>query len=296
METAELTKNEQAHVERLSEPLSQPSMKERFEEWAQRAISDSKKDQKEREGSHRPREISLKDRPEAEREWIEAVAEKDGSAKESRRDRSAEKEPTAHGEQRPKATESGKPDSEKPASESTKTPVEPMAAADRYWQSKSDGKPIDAKEVQRHWQSVDSRAGVALEFINSHAEKDTIVQGLKAFFAGKPKAWQDAFSPDFYTALAEVASPGEVLRHIALQPLDRDYLRNCKDWKELRAAIQTIAKHYPPAASQSSPKPRAPKPPSEVGGRGAAGDDGTRGAEDFGDFSSRQSRRYGRHA
>jgi hypothetical protein len=275
--------------EQMSESFAQPDMQERFGAWAERAVKEARQEKKEEKSG--PREISLKGRPDDEREWIEQVAQKDGPAKESRRDSSAEKETTAHGEQRPEETESGKPDGENPAGESTEPAHEPIAA-DRYWEGKLEKK----EEHENHWRQVDARAGVILQFINSSPEKEQIVQGLKAFFAGKPKAWQDAISPDLYTALAEVGSPGKVMRHIALQPEDREVLRTAKNSKELRGYIQTIAKLYPAAVSkaksQASPKPRAPKPPSEVGGRGSATDDSTRDAENFSNFSESMKRRY----
>jgi hypothetical protein len=271
--------------ERMSESFAQPDMQERFGAWAERAEKEARQEKKEEKSG--PREISLKGRSEEERRFIEAVAEKDGPAKESRRESAAEKDAAKPAEQDPNATESGKPDGEKPASESTEPAPEPIAA-DRYWQGKIQSK----EDHESHWRQVDARAGVVLQFINSHPQKEQIVEGMKAFFAGKPKAWQDAISPDLYTALAEVASPGEVMRHIALQAEDRETLRKAKNSQELRAHIRTIAKLYPGSASKASPKPRAPKPASEVGGRGSLSDEGTRGEMDFSSFSTKQSQRY----
>lgn len=273
--------------DQMSESFAQADMQERFGAWAERAAKEARSEEKQDKKSRAPRVIEMQGRPEAEREWIEKVAQKDGAAKESGRDTSAEKEPTAHGEQRPEATDSGKPDGEKPDGESTKAAPEPIAA-DRYWQGKIQSK----EDHESHWRQVDGRAGVVLQFINSHPQKEQIVEGMKAFFAGKPKAWQDAISPDLYTALAEVASPGEVMRHIALQPEDREVLRKAKNSQELRAHIRTIAKLYPGSASKASPKPRAPTPPSELGGRGSMSDEGTRGEMDFSSFSTKQNQRY----
>jgi hypothetical protein len=278
--------------EAMSESFTQPDMQERFGAWAERAVKEARQEKKEEKSG--PREISLKGRPDDEREWIEQVAEKDEPAKESRRQSSAEKEDAPRNEERPRGSESGKSDGEKAASEPTDAAPEPIPA-DRYWE----GKIKDKEEHESHWRQVDARAGVVLQFINSHPQKEQIVQGLKAVFAGKPAAWIKAFEPDFYVALAEVASPGEVLRHIALQPQDREVLRTAKNSQELRAYIKTIAKSYPASASQASPKPRAPnprapKPPSEVGGRGSAPDDSTRNAENFSSFSESMNRRYAR--
>lgn len=293
MDTAELTKNEKSHVERMSEAFASPSMRERFENFARRSISHSHNENKEREGSRQPREISLKDRPEAEREWIKAVAEKDeskdstkDSAKQSRREDSAEKDAAKSAEQHANATNKEKPTN----SEANNSSSEPLSG-DRHWQVAFAG-----KELENHARHVDSRIRIAVDFLEAHPEKDAIVKGFQSLFAGRTAEQHQGFFRDLSVCLAECANPGEVLRHISLQPQDREFLRHVKNWQELRAAVQTIAKAYPAKASQASPKPRAPKPPSEVGGRGSAGDDGTRGAENFGDFSQRQSQRYRRTA
>jgi hypothetical protein len=268
-------------VERMAESFSEPTMQERFENFAERVISSEKKEEKEDRSG--PREISLKGRPEEEREWIEKVAQKDDSAKESRRESSAEKEATVRTEQRPDA----KAGEKSAARESDDSRAEPIAA-DRYFQRKFEGK----EEHENHWRQVNARAGIALAYVNQHPEKAQIEQGLRGLIVDRPQGFQ----MDLYTALAEVASPGEVLRHIALQPQDREVLRQCKNPQELRAAVQTIAKRYPAAAaSRTSPKPKAPRPPSEVGGRSAATDDGTRGEMDFGSFEKNMNARYARH-
>ncbi len=282
METAELTKPEQTHVERLSEPFAKPSMQEDFEKWAARSIAHSKEEKKEKEKNSGPREIKLAGRPEEEREFIEKVAQKDestDSAKESRREST---------EQRSDAKES-----EKPATgEANNSPREPLSG-DRHWQAVEGKATFTKQEANDHWDHVGNRAGVALDYINKHPQKAQIEEGLRGFFDSKTPVGQ-VFFRDFSTALAEVPNPGEVLRHIALKAEDRNWLRsNVKNWKELRAAIQTISKHYA-ASSQASPKPRAPKPPSEVGGRGAVADDGTRGETEFSSFAKRQSQRYAR--
>src|SRR5579862_8178157 len=110
METATLTKTEESHVGRMAEEsFSIPTMSERFEEWAARSISHAKKEEKENEGKHRPRETSLKDRSDEEREWIEKVGQKDESEKDSSAKSSAEKDAAKRTEQRSDAREN-KPD------------------------------------------------------------------------------------------------------------------------------------------------------------------------------------------
>src|SRR5260370_8893431 len=100
METATLTKTEEAHVERMSEEsFSEPTMAERFQEFATRSISHSKKEEKENEKSYAPREISLKDRSDEEKDFIEKVGQRDESAKEPQKDAAK------HAKQRPDATE-----------------------------------------------------------------------------------------------------------------------------------------------------------------------------------------------
>jgi hypothetical protein len=268
MET--LSKTEQAHVERMSEPFAESSPQENFEKWAERSISHSKEEKKEKQKNSGPREIKLTGRPEEEREWIEKVAQKDeskDSAKES------EKGATARPEQRPDA----KPTTSEPNS----SPNEPLSG-DQHWNTKYEG-----KQAQEHWQRIDGRIGIALQHISQDPQRQKIEQGLQAIFAGKNPAQQSAFLGVLATSLAEVPNPGEVLRHFALQPEHREALRQAKNWQEIRSYVHQVSKAYPAAASQASPKPRASKPPSEVGGRGAVVDDGTRGETDFGNFSAR---------
>lgn len=86
METATKT------IESMSEGFTQPDAQESFVDWAKRSVAHAEKEVKERAGSHRPREISLKDRPADEAEFIKSVGIKDestDSAKESRREDSA---------------------------------------------------------------------------------------------------------------------------------------------------------------------------------------------------------------
>ncbi len=295
METAELTKPEQTHVERLSEPFAKPSMQEDFEKWSARVISHGKQEQKERQKNSGPREIKMAGRSEAEREFIEKVAQKDESAKDSAKEKDAAKA----AEQNPNAKESEKPAAkagEKPAtSASADSPVEPISG-DRHWEALEGKVQFNEKEMQDHWNNVSSRAGIVLEYIKQHPQKAQIEEGFRALMAGRPQGQglNEPFFRDLSMALAEVPNPGEVFRHITMQPEDRNFLRKCKNWRELRDAIRRVSAAYPASASQASPKPRAPRPPTEVGGRGAVADDGTRGDGDFSSFSAKMNQRYRR--
>jgi hypothetical protein len=286
METATLSGPEKSHIERMAESSSQSTMQERQADWMTRSALESKKQEKEQEGKYRPREISLKGRDEAQREWIEKVGEKiepKESAKESSR-HAAEK--AEHRSEHPFAK------AEKPiAAESTNSEgvVAPLSG-DRHW---VDQGSFTAKEAEAHWKQVQDRVDVGRAFVNSLPEFPQIDAGFVEIFNGQPPAWQNWFIRDLKVALAEVPNPGEVMRHIGLHQGDRNVLRGIKheDWKKLRADVQTISKYYA-AESQASARPRAPKPPSEVGGREAAGDEGTRGEMTFSSFSQRQHERY----
>jgi hypothetical protein len=286
----ELTKAEESHVERMSEALIEPTMSERFEEWAERSISHSKEEKKEKQKSSGPREIKLAGRSEEEREFIKKVGQQESkdSAKESRRESAAEKDAAKPAEEHPDA----KAGEKSAASGSDDSPSEPLSGdlAERHWQGK-----LQREEVEKHIAQVNNRAGIIWKHINEHPQKTQIQEGFRALMAGKSSGFdKPSFFRDLTVALAECPSPGEVFHHITMQPQDREFLRNVKTSQELRAAIQTISKAYPGSKSQASPKPRAPRPPSEVGGRGAMGDDGTRGAGNFSDFSRSMSDRYGR--
>jgi len=282
METAELTKTEQTHVERMAESFTEPTQAERFESWAERVVSHGKQEKKEKEKHSGPHEIKLAGRSEEERDFIEKVGQRDDSAKESRREnaKESEKPDTKAGE---KST----------ASEPNNSPSDPISG-DRHWEALEGKVQFNEKEMQDHWNNVNSRAGVVMQYVNQHPQKAQIEQGFRALMAGRPQGQgaNEPFFRDLSFALAEVPNPGEVFRHITLKAEDREFVRRVKNWKELRAAIHTVSKHYLASAPQASPKPRAPKPPPEVGGRGAVGDDGTRGETEFSSFAKRQSQRY----
>lgn len=286
METATLTKAEEAVVKEGAEAFRQPEMQKEWEGWAKRSILHSREREKESAGKYRPREINLEDFDKGEREWMDKVADKVESRESSKESQSG-REANERAEQRPEG--------EKPTpGETNNSAFEPIAA-ERYWQSKAQGAAkVESKDVADHWRRVnDGMAAVVVKYINEHPEKEQIAQGLKRFYADKSPEWVNAVEPDLFTALSEVPNPGEVFRHIALQPNDRDALRKVKNWQELRAAIQTISKHYG-ATSQASPKPsprpRAPRPPSEVGGRGAA----TENANNFRAMEAEIKQQYAR--
>ena len=275
-------------VERMAGAFAEQTMEERFKEWAPRVILHEKQAKQEREKNAGPREVKLDegDRSDEEKKFIKAVAEKpeeDESEKKPSVKSTADKDAAKPTEQKLGAKPSEKPAASEP-------PVEPLSG-DRHWQAVEGKVNFTKEEANDHWDRVGSRAGVALDYVNQHPQKAQIEQGLRGFFDTSTPGGQ-LFFRDFSTALAEVPNPGEVLRHIALQGEDRNWLRsNVKDWKGLRAAIQAVSKHY--AAAAPAPKPRAPKPPSEVGGRGAAGDDDrTNGEMSFRELSRRMEQRY----
>jgi hypothetical protein len=295
MET-QLTKAEESHVDRMAESFSEPSPDEHFKAWSERVVSHGKQEKKEKQNG--PREIKLAGRSSEEREWIEKVAQKDeskDSGKESRRESAAEKDDANRTEQRPDAKAAEKSEAKagekSAATESNDSPSEPLSGdlAERHWQGKLQG-----PEIEKHISQVNSRVGIIMEHINQHPQKAQIEDGFRALMAGRNSGVdKPGFFRDLATALAEVPDPGRVFQHITMQPQDREFLRNVKTAKELRAAIQTIAKAYPGSASKAAEvRPRAPKPPSEVGGRGAETDDGTRGESNFSNFSARMSQRY----
>jgi hypothetical protein len=261
LEKPSVTPEEGTHIDRMSSSLG-PAQKDSAE-WFARTVAEQKESESSRDKWLRDgelpkaREVDLKEKSDQEKAWAEQVGEKVDS---------------------PKEKPNAKTEEKKPGSESSDSSVEPITA-DRYWQGKLEG-----KEHEAHWHQVESRAGVALAYIEQHPQKEQIVQGLQGLNVGRPPAFQR----DFYTSLAMVPNPGEVLRHFALSKEDREFLRNCKNSNELKTAIQTVSKAYPvatkPKPRAPDPKPRAPKPPSEVGGRGSAmGDPAVDAAKD-GDF------------
>lgn len=284
METATLTKPEEAHVDRMADSFNEPSMSDRFKEWASRSTAAAKQEAKKEEGKHRPHEVKLEGRDDQEKKFIQGVGvgEKD-ETEDSARDA---KHTDAKGSEKPDAKADGK----SAASESDDSHGEPLSGdlAERHWQGR-----LQAAEIEKHIAHRNNRAGIIMKYMNQHPQKDAIAEGFRALMAGQRQGVNEPFFRDLTSALAEVENPGEVFRHITLQPQDREWLR-AKKGKELRAAIHTLAKHYSGSASKAapSPKPRAPKPPSEVAGRMSESDDGA--VNGFSDFSERQQRRYAR--
>src|SRR6185312_11867775 len=133
-------------------------------------------------------------------------------------------------------------------------------------------------ELQTFHRTVDTQARSATEHIQKHHDRIHIEAGLRGAFPDK------AMFSDFITALAEVPNPGEVLAHIGLNKQDRDTLRSSPHWQAIRSAIHQISKGLLPKPKELAPRPRAPKPPSEVGGRGTTPVDESLEAIRAGDF------------
>lgn len=309
METATKT------VEQMSEGLAQPDMQERFSAWANRAETESRQEQKEKQKNSAPREISLKDRADDEREWIEKVAQKDESkesAKESQRgsaERGAAESADSRGarEQPAKLTQA----------EADTYWRQISAGTNQEWQkavgpelSKALGKVANARDAMAYLaaqpgilQNVKNvgeleaavhMAGTLQEAAGRHPDAATKIRAATTEIMAKAPPFVQAF-------VNESEQIGELLYVLADQPTLNKLLETAKTnpGKALRVLHDMELDVRKALSAQKAPeaKPRAPKPPVEVGGRGAAADDGTtRGELNFRDFSEKQNQRYRQHA
>jgi len=157
-----------------------------------------------------------------------------------------------------------------PSNDSKDDDAPDPAKHDHLW---VEGKRYSEKERQDIGTRVEKMAGKAMDHIESHPRRADIESGLRNMFAGR-----EAMQNDAYMAIAEVPNPGEVIAHLGLQPQDRQTLLAITNARDLRAAVHRISKHVMP---KPEAKPRAPKPPSQVGGRASSiGDESVRAAKE----------------
>ena len=318
-------------VEQMSEPFSEPSVQENFSSWAERSIAHSTKEKKEREKTSGPREINLKGRSDEEKEFIEAVGQKDESAKESQRD-SAKRDAANRNEQR-------SDDEKSTAGESTNSRVAPkeqgkltQAEADGYWRQISAGKDLAwQKEVGPHLAKVLGEIG----------NEKAVMQAL----AAQPELVRNARNVDQLRAAVEQVSTAhksvsEVMRQAAVRHPDAvekilaatndvmtkapmfmksfindsevlgELLYTLADQITLTNLLETAKTNPGKAlrvlrdmeldvkkalsnAPEMRPRPRAPRPPTELAARGAAGDDDrTNGEMSFRDVDRKMRQMY----
>lgn len=172
-------------------------------------------------------------------------------------------EPEAKGEPKTAAKEGDSSD--------VRGEVEPgvRKLTERAWTERLEGK--DRDDFLAH---VNKQAQTGVDFIAKHERSREIQAGLQNMFAGVPHA--EAKFHDFTLALSEVRNGGEVLAEIGLDKVARAVLTNVRTRQEMRNVVFGLAgqlmnkaRSEKPTAQPEERRPRAPKPPSEVGGRGA---------------------------
>jgi hypothetical protein len=333
METATLTKTEEANVEQMAESFAEgfrePTMAERSKEWFLRSTGEAKREQKKDEGRSRLREINSEDGSDEWREWVKttgvkATGEKDESATESRRESPAEKDA---------AKPAGPRNTKAAASESGNSRVESVsgkltrAEADNHlrqitsgghpaWQNAVtkvlDEIPAGLREsVIEHFASQpqarqelakvknvqELRATVARESMTEMLKQATVKHPYAAEKIKSATSEIVSKAPPFMQAFV---NDSEVLGDLLYTLADQTTLNNLLDTaksnpgKALRVLRDMELDIRKALSREKAPevRPRAPKPPGQVGFSGNAGDDGTRAANGFTDFSERMQRRY----
>jgi hypothetical protein len=256
---SELTTAEVREVQQHSESLNSPSTAaEAFEKFAGGVIAHTKAQRKEEgpKSEGKPFDLSKAklDSPEY-REWAESgtVIPKPEPKKES-------SEPEVRAELKASAA--------RVETNETATHSDPRVKdlSERAWTQQ-----FQEQDLRDYIPHLDKQAGKAVEFLNKHEQRRQIDMGLRNMWAG----CHPQMAADFTYALAEIKNPGEVLAHIGLNKSDRDGFTSLKTRGDMRWAVHALAKELldkagaQKAAVVEERRPRAPKPPTEVGGRGA---------------------------
>lgn len=290
MEIAELSSSEKSAVAEHASSLTNPETPEAaFKEFASRVVGAAKAEAKEKpepKKDAQPFDLSKANREQLQ-EWNETgtVTPKPEAKKES-------SEPEAKGE--PKA-------GTKEGEINVRAEVEPRIReiGERAWTQKLEGQ--DFHDFVSH---VDKTAQNAVDHISRHANRQQIESGLKEVFGGLPQAQAQAMYSDLTLALSEIKNPGEVLAAIGMDKLTRDAFRLMPTRGHMRSAVHGLAIELMQKSGSAKAaakavaderRPRAPKPPSEVGGRGAPAeraDIAAARAGDFKAFDAAQRARY----
>ena len=278
MEIAQLSASEKSAVAEHAGSLATPETPEAsFKEFATRVVGHHKAEAKENPQSNDAKHFDLSkaklDSPEY-REWAESgkVTLKAEPKKES-----AEPEVKAE-------TKAGTKEGEVDARASIEPRLQEIS--ERAWTQNLEGK--DRDDFVAH---LDKQAQSGVDFIAKHANRQQIESGLKQLFTGLPDA--EARYRDFTLALAETKIPGELLAHVGLTKNDREAFRMVQDRQNMRWAVHGLALELLTKAGSEKPaeqveerRPRAPKPPTIIGGRGAPPERADLAAARAGDFKS----------
>src|SRR4029077_9913324 len=277
-EIAELSAGEKSAVQEHSESLTNPETPAAaFREFASRVIGAQKAEAKEKPEPKDAKPVDLsKLTHEQLQHWNKTSEIPKPEAKES-------SEPEAKGE--PKGSTANESDFVDVRAE-----VEPTVRklGERAWTEQLQGKDHDDWMAHVHKQA---QAGV--NFIANHERSREIQSGLTNLLAGFPQAEAQARFEDFTRALSEVRNPGAVLAEIGLDRAARSVFRGVSNRQEMRDLVFGLAGHLmtkstsvKAAAQPEDRRRRAPKPPTEVGGRGAPAERADIAAARAGDFKA----------
>lgn len=326
-----ITQPEQEHIERLASAFAEPTMEEKAEKWFERVTERANKEKAEEKKSSRIREMKLAGRSEEERKFIEGTAQKDEPEKESGSEKAGRESDAAkesHGEnwaERHAAHREQDARSE-PQQAANHRPKDQMladlvAGRNPIFQNSLNAalasvpnpeavlRYLDANPHLRESLRNAKDSNELLSYVGQASARESMSEMLREAAAKHPDA-----AGKIRTATADIMSKapqfvqhmvndseviGELLYTLADQKTLNNLLNTARTnpgkairvLRDMEVDIQrALSAEKAPAA-----RPRAPKPPSEVGGRGAATDDGTRGESDFRNFSARQARRYAGH-
>jgi hypothetical protein len=278
-EIAELSSSEKSAIAEYAESLTRPETPEAaFKEFASKVIGARKaetKDERPRpEGKSFDLSKAKSDSPEY-REWSETgtVTPKAAETKKESAEPEAKGEPKEEGD-----------------FIDVRAEVEPTVRklGERAWTEQLQGRDHD------DWMAhVNKQAKSGVDFIAKHERSREIQSGLTNLLAGFPQAEAQARFEDFTRALSEVRNPGAVLAEIGLDRAARSVFREVRNRQEMRNVVFGLAGHLmnkarsvKAAAQPEERRPRAPKPPTEVGGRGAPAERADIAAARAGDFKA----------
>ncbi len=298
-------------IEQMSGSLAEPDMQERASAWMERSAKETRQEEKAKEGKYGPRVIELEGKPEAEREFFEAAAERDESAKaaEPRDAKPAASEP---------ANARGAPKEQGKLTQMELDNYLRSAGGNPEWQkavsphlAKALGEVENAKEVVEH---LASHPEVMRNVTNVNQLRDAVHQISDQKSMGEMLKEATVRYPDagakIRSATNEIVgkaptfmqvfiNDSEVIGDLLYTLADATTLSNLLEMSKTNPGkclrvLHSMELDIQKALSNrkaTDARPRAPRPPREVGGRSAATDDDTRGM-DFTHFSRTMERRH----
>jgi hypothetical protein len=296
--TVELTKGEEGHVARMASSFREPTMEERSKSWMERAVLAQKQEDKKSEKQSGPREVKLAGRPQEEQDFYKSAGVRDDS----------ERETFLRDGILPPAKETAKPEEKSQHDAAKNADEQKQGADDGSTKADSDAPPHYADKnwtPEGHHERKRNMMSAIQELPKAVLEKVIVPIGPGGIVHTKGG---DLHAGEFIMGfIADTRNPAAVVKYIADYDISKTWQwRNESDLKKIMAQLHLIDQTVGSGGAgnganngarqgETRPKPRAPKPPQEIGGRGAATEDAAIAAArdgNFGAFDAEHKRRH----